>query len=204
MRICACFGRGNLRGTWNTELCRFLTKSKSIYKNPSRTPYKPLVEIMKIKWNKKIWCSLSVPKKQKSTYENFVSAWFSSSGPQDVSAARWAPSNPLGPFAWYPRKLGEESMCSSGFGTLKPSFAALTSVHCHFCRFESKLSAPEMSMSSPLRGEGLRAYKRKKHSDLLYFLVAGPRIELGTSWLWIMRSNQLSYPAINIFRTLLR
>ena len=26
MRICACFGRGNLRGTWNTELCRFLTK----------------------------------------------------------------------------------------------------------------------------------------------------------------------------------
>ena len=27
------------------------------------------------------------------------------------------------------------------------------------------------------------------------FFVAGPRIELGTSWLWIMRSNQLSYPA---------
>ena len=34
MRICACFGRGNLRGTWNAELCRFLTKLKSFYKNP--------------------------------------------------------------------------------------------------------------------------------------------------------------------------
>ena len=37
-----------------------------------------------------------------------------------------------------------------------------------------------MSMSSPF-GARLDAYKRKKHSDLLYFLVAGPRIELGTS-----------------------
>ena len=40
------------------------------------------------------------------------------------------------------------------------------------------------------------AYKRKKHSGLLCFLVAGRRIELRTSWLWIMRSNQLSYPAM--------
>ena len=39
-------------------------------------------------------------------------------------------------------------------------------------------------------------YKRKKHSILLCFLVAGRRIELRTSWLWIMRSNQLSYPAM--------
>ena len=77
---------GNLRGTWNTELCRFLTKSKSIYKNPSRTPYKPLVEIMNIKWNKKIWCSRGVHGNQKSTHENFVSAWFSSSGTQDWTA----------------------------------------------------------------------------------------------------------------------
>ena len=29
-----------------------------------------------------------------------------------------------------------------------------------------------------------------------FFVVAGPGIEPGTSWLWIMRSNQLSYPAI--------
>ena len=162
------------------------------------------LKLMKTKQNSGFSSSHKVPYKQKSTHERIVSAWLSSSGTQDVSVARWAPSNPLFPVAWYPRKLGEESMCSSGFRTLKPSFAALTSVHCHFCRFESKLSAPEMSMSSPLRGEGLRAYKRKKHSDLLYFLVAGRRIELRTSWLWIMRSNQLSYPAINIFRTLLR
>ena len=63
---------------------------------------------------------------------------------------------------------------------IKPSFASLTSVHCHFCRFESKLSATETSMSSP-SGAGLDGYKRKKHSDVLCFLVAGPRIELGTS-----------------------
>ena len=77
---------GNLRGTWSNECCRFLTKSKSIYKNTSRTPYKPLVEIMKIKWNKKIWCSRGVHGNQKSTHESFVSAWFSSSGTQDWTA----------------------------------------------------------------------------------------------------------------------
>ena len=49
MRISACYRPGNLRGTWNTELCRFLAKSKFRYKTPLRTPYKPLVEIMKIK-----------------------------------------------------------------------------------------------------------------------------------------------------------
>ena len=32
---------------------------------------------------------------------------------------------------------------------IKPSFASLTSVHCHFCRLESKLSASETPMSSP-------------------------------------------------------
>lgn len=31
-----------------------------------------------------------------------------------------------------------------------------------------------------------------------FLVVAGPRIELGTSWLWIMRSNRLSYPANSI------
>ena len=50
------------------------------------------------------------------------------------------------------------------------------------------------------------AYKRKNTAFLLCFLVAGRRIELRTSWLWIMRSNQLSYPAIILGRspTLLR
>ena len=77
---------GTWGGTWNTDLCRFLTKSKSIYKNTSRTPYKPPVEIMKIKWNKKIWCSRGVHGQEKSTHESFVSAWFSSSGTQDWTA----------------------------------------------------------------------------------------------------------------------
>ena len=35
---------------------------------------------------------------------------FSSSGTQDVSVARWAPSNPLGPDALCPRKLFEETL----------------------------------------------------------------------------------------------
>ena len=44
--------------------------------------------------------------------------------------------------------------------------------------------------------EGLMPIYEKSPAFLLCFLVAGPRIELGTSWLWIMRSNQLSYPAM--------
>ena len=101
---------GTWGGTRNTELCRFLAKSKFRYKNPLRTPYKPLVEIMKIKWNKKIWCSRGVHGQEKITHESFVSSWFSSSGTQDVSVARWAPSNPFCPVAWYPRKPFRESL----------------------------------------------------------------------------------------------
>ena len=56
------------------------------------------------------------PHNQKSTHESFVSAWFSSSGTQDVSVARRAPSNPFCPVAWYPRKPGEESCEDSGSG----------------------------------------------------------------------------------------
>ena len=63
---------------------------------------------------------------------------------------------------------------------IKPSFAALTSVHCHFCRFESKLSASENANVQSLR-EGLMSIYEKKHSILLCFLVAGRRIELRTS-----------------------
>ena len=34
---------------------------------------------------------------------------------QDVSVARWAPSNPLCPFAWYPRKqCGEHCFLNLG------------------------------------------------------------------------------------------
>ena len=61
-----------------------------------------------------------------------------------------------------------------------------------------KASFQRQKWQSPVPSGRLDAYKRKKHSDVLCFLVAGPRIELGTSWLWIMRSNQLSYPAINV------
>ena len=63
------------------------------------------MEIMKIKRNSRFSSSPKVPHNEKSTHENFISAWFSSSGTQDVSVAQWAPSNPLCPFALYPRKL---------------------------------------------------------------------------------------------------
>ena len=47
-------------------------------------------------------------------------------------------------------------------------------------------------------------HHRQKKNELhlcnsLIFSVAGAGIEPATSWLWIMRSNQLSYPAINFF-----
>ena len=162
MRICACFGRGNLRGTWNTELCRFLTKSKSIYKNTSRTPYKPLVEIMKIKWNKKIWCSLSVPKKQKSTHERIVSAWFSSSGTQDVSVAARRLLLILSVRSHFTQESCLRNPCEVFMrAAIKPSFASLTSVHCHFCRFESKLSVAVAVMSGPF-GAWLKGLVNKK------------------------------------------
>ena len=48
----------------------------------------------------------------------------------------------------------------------------------------------------PLWGMPWGYINEKNTAFRLCFLVAGPRIELGTSWLWIMRSNQLSYPAI--------
>ena len=62
------------------------------------------LKLMKTKQNSRFSSSPKVPYKEKSTHEIFVSAWFSSSGTQDVSVARWAPSNPSCPFAWYPRK----------------------------------------------------------------------------------------------------
>ena len=86
---------GNLRGTWSNEYCRFLTKLKSIYKKPLRTPYKLPMEIMKTK-------------------------------PQ-----------------------------------------------------------------CPVPSGRLDAYIRKKHSVLLCFLVAGRRIELRTSWLWMVNGGNL-------------
>ena len=44
----------------------------------------------------------------------------------------------------------------------------------------------------------LQEHKSKNGESFSTFSasVAGPGIEPGTSWLWIMRSNQLSYPAI--------
>ena len=144
----------------------------------------------------KIVCVPSVfPRMKKSTHESFVSTWFSSSGTQDVSVARWAPSNPLSPFALYPRKLLRESLLDFYFRYIRPPVAALPVCPSPFLAlWKQAFSARNVNVQAPAGRPD--AYKRKKHSDLLCFLVAGRRIELRTSWLWIMRSNQLSYPAM--------
>ena len=59
--------------------------------------------------------------------------------------------------------------------------------------------ASERNPSPPLcnitRKRVIKKTVTKVFTTALSF-VARPRIELGTSWLWIMRSNQLSYRAI--------
>ena len=52
---------------------------------------------------------------------------------------------------------------------IKPSFASLTSVHCHFCRFESKLSASENANVQSLR-EGLMSIYEKSTAFCCAFL----------------------------------
>lgn len=49
IQICASYRFEDLRGTWTNEYVRFMPKSKSIDENRHRTPYKPPMEIMKIK-----------------------------------------------------------------------------------------------------------------------------------------------------------
>ena len=140
-------------------------------------------KLLKTKQNSEFSSSPKVPHKQKSTHEIFVSAWFSSSGTQDVSVARWAPSNPLCPFALYPRKLFGVSLWDFCVNVIRPGrcapwlsiviYGALkSSFQRHKCQCPAPSGRPD-------------AYKRKKHSGLLCFLVAGRRIELRTSWLWI-------------------
>ena len=160
------------------------------------------MKLLKTKQNSRFSSSLKVPHKQKSTHEIFVSAWFSSSGTQDVSVARWAPSNPSCPFAWYPRKLLRGTLWCFCLSNIRPgrcapwlsiaiSVALKASFQLHKCQCPGPSGWPD-------------AYKQKKHSDVLCFQVAGRRIELRTSWLWIMRSNQLSYPAMTVVNILLR
>ena len=120
-----------------------------------------LLKLMKTNRNSGFSSSPKVPENQKSTHENFVSAWFSSSGTQDVSVARRAPSNPFCPVALYPRKPFRESLW--GF---------YASCHQAFVRFAhfwtlSFLSLWKQAFSyrnvnvQPLRGR-LDGYKRKK------------------------------------------
>ena len=117
---------------------------------------------------------------EKSTHERIVSAWFSISGTQDVSVAAERLLLVLSV-----RSLGTQE--SGGYTDFL--FAnILTSTH--FVRFlsvasgpfVSKLTCPWTNIQTASRG---CQYIQKKHSKMLCFLVAGRRIELRTSWLWI-------------------
>ena len=66
--------------------------------------------------------------------------------------------------------------------------------------FKSPRIISEPKFSNRARFDSSRKRTKKQPSNINLFngcfFVAGPGIEPGTSWLWIMRSNQLSYPAI--------
>ena len=143
---------------------------------------------MKTKQNSRFSSSTKVPYKEKSTHESFVTAWFSSSGTQDVSVAcrlllilsvrshctqESCLRNPCEVFMW---------------AAIKPSFASLTSVHCHSCRFESKLSASETSMSSPFGKWWLDAYIQKKAQ--LFAMLSCSGTQDWTADLMIMNKKQ--------------
>ena len=124
---------------------------------------------------------------KKSTYENFVSVWFSSSGMQDVSVAAAGPAAPSNPFvrSHCTQESSQDAVCCFHI-MLWPS----SLVRFAHCRSSPRLPLWKQAFSvsrvdARSLWEKLDAHKRKKHSVLLCFLVAGPRIELGTSWLWI-------------------
>ena len=130
------------------------------------------LKLMKTKQNSRFSSSPKVPKKQKSTYENFVSDWFSCSGTQDVSVARRAPSNPFCPVALYPRKLNGNPVFFRLCYSHQASFASLTAGHRHVCRSESKLSASSMSTPTP-SGRGARCLKTKKAQSFAVLSCSG-------------------------------
>ena len=106
----------------------------------------------------------------------------SCSGTQDVSVAAMRLLLILSVRLHCTQERSEGILCGLFvLGTLKTSFASLTDIHYHDSHLESKLSVAVAAMSVPLRGDVFRVYKRKNTAFLLCFLVAGPRIELGTS-----------------------
>ena len=98
---------------------------------------------------------------EKSTHESVVSAWFLGSGTQDVSVARRAPSNPLCPFALYPRKPGGESLWDFCLRCIRPSVAALPVCPSSFLAPWKQAFCSINANVQPLRGRA-EAHKRKK------------------------------------------
>ena len=80
-------------------------------------------------------------------------------------------------------------------GTVRPWSLRALSVPCRF-RPTRASSRVRLRQGPATFGVAWRSIYEKSTAILLCFLVAGRRIELRTSWLWIMRSNQLSYPAM--------
>ena len=76
-------------------------------------------------------------------------AVLSCSGTQDVSVARWAPSNPLCPVALYPRKPGGEILCGFVSRSRQAMVASRPACPLPFPSYESKLSRPATPRYSP-------------------------------------------------------
>ena len=118
-------------------------------------------KFLKTKQNSGFSSSPEVPYNEKSTHERVVSAWFSSSGTQDVSVARRAPSNPLCPVALYPRKPGGETLCCFVLRNRQAMVASRLACPLPFPSYESKLSRPATPRSSPLRVAWRSIYTKK-------------------------------------------
>ena len=131
-------------------------------------------------------CSQGQKWYEKSTCEIFVSAWFSCSGTQDVSVA----ATLLLLILFVRSHCTQESLLGNLYVVLvwvpssHRSLRSLTSI-----TTTSTLKASFRWLSqqclSPCGVMSFGYINEKNTAFLLCFLVAGPRIELGTSWLWI-------------------
>ena len=128
------------------------------------------------------WSVLPEQSYEYGRFESFVCTGFSSSGTQDVSVAGWAPSNPVCPVAWYPRKLfwgiPVRFLVS---GVIRPSVALLPVCPLSFLSLRKQAFSHRNDNVQPPCGAGLMLINKKSTAILLCFLVAGRRIELRTS-----------------------
>ena len=112
----------------------------------------------------------------------------SCSGTQDVSVAASRLLLILSVRSHCTQEICEGILCGLyEWDTLKPSFALLTCAIA-MSTLASKL-AGRSRQCQPLRGMARGYINEKNTAFLLCFLVAGPRIELGISWLWILSGD---------------